>query len=142
MFKTLFRNIKNIFRWLPIIYKDRDWNPHFVYVILKKKFEFMKQYQEKYGHALNSQYTAQRINTVIKILDRIIEDDFHNEDFWKDVKHEWIPIENGKYFEMKTVSKYSKKEINEQMEKEDNLRKKYIKTFYSLMQKRLNTFWD
>lgn len=139
--KRIFQSIKNLFSWFTTIYQDRDWDSAYFHKIMRKKLQRMYSYQLNSGHALNSKYTAERINICIKLLDRIIEDEFQDKDFWKDVKHEWIELDE-EYCELKRVSKHSQEEISEQIKKEYSLRKKYIKTLYSILEKRVETFWD
>lgn len=139
--KYIFRSISNLLSWFPTIFKDRNWDHCYFHIIMKKKLERMRDYHINSGHAVNSKYTAERINTCIKLLDRIIKDNFSDEEFWKDVKHEWIELDE-EYSELKTVSKYSHEEISEQIKKENNLRRKYVKTLYSILGKRVETFWD
>jgi hypothetical protein len=56
--KQFFRNIHNLIRWFPIIWKDRDWDDHFIFEILtvntdlslkihKKKIKIFKIYIKK-----------------------------------------------------------------------------------------------
>lgn len=139
--KRFFRSIQNLISWSPIIFQDRDWDHFYFHVIMKKKLERMRDYNINSGHCENSHITAQKINTCIKLLDKLIKDDFQDEEFWKDVKHEWIELDE-EYSELKTVSKYSQEEISAQIKKENNLRRKYIKTLYSILEKRVETFWD
>lgn len=139
--KRFFQSIQNLISWFPIIFQDRDWDHFYFHVIMKKKLERMRDYNIKSGHCVNSHITAQKINTCVKLLDRIIKDEFTDEEFWKDVKHEWIELDE-EYVELNTMSKYSNEEISEQIKKENNLRRKYIKTLYSILEKRVETFWD
>lgn len=139
--KYIFRSISNLISWFPIIFKDRNWDHFYFHIIMKKKLERMRDYHINFGHCVNSHITAQKINTCIKLLDRIIKDDFSNEEFWKDVNHEWIELDE-EYVELKTVSKYSQEEISAQIKKENALRRKYVKTLYSILGKRVETFWD
>ena len=139
--KRFFRSIQNLISWFPTIFQDRDWDAHYFHIIMKKKLERMRDYHINSGHCENSHITAQKINTIIKILDRIIKDNFSDEEFWKDVKHVWWNIDE-EYCELKTVSKYSQEEISAQIKKENALRRKYVKTLYSILEKRVETFWD
>jgi hypothetical protein len=38
------RSIKNIIRWFPIIWKDRDWDESYIYTILQTKLKFQSKY--------------------------------------------------------------------------------------------------
>ena len=37
--KDIKQGFKNLWKWLPVIWKDRDWDTHFIYELLKKKLE-------------------------------------------------------------------------------------------------------
>jgi hypothetical protein len=69
-FKTFVSRIRNMIRWAPIIWKDRDWDYYYVYEILKKKIEFqLKHIQEEEIVVFDYQY--QRGQTILKLLDRV-----------------------------------------------------------------------
>ena len=37
--KTFIRGIKNLWKWLPVVWKDKDWDPSHIYKILQFKLE-------------------------------------------------------------------------------------------------------
>ena len=43
-FRRFFRKIKNVFRWLPTIWKDEDFDNHFIVEILIKKLEHTRDF--------------------------------------------------------------------------------------------------
>ena len=61
--------VKNLWKWFPIIWKDRDWDQHFIYETLRRKLEFQSKY------ILNKdRYTrAQRDAEVMLLCSRLIE---------------------------------------------------------------------
>lgn len=139
--KQFFRSLGNLIKYFPIIWRDRDWDHFYFYLLMKKKLEGMRDYQKYKGHAINSLYTAERINLAITLLDKIIEDDFKDDEFWKDVKYNWISLDD-EYSTLNRISKHTDEEILEQINKEHKLKRKYIKTFFSVLEKRIETFWD
>jgi hypothetical protein len=42
--KDFVRGIKNLFRWLPTIWKDRDWDSYYIYEIIRVKLEHQAKY--------------------------------------------------------------------------------------------------
>jgi hypothetical protein len=75
--KFFFNVIKNIIDWIPILYKDRNWDFYYIYVILKFKLEKTK-FSLDNGYSDNS-YQSSRLNIVIKLLDRIINNYYVDE---------------------------------------------------------------
>lgn len=60
--------VKNLWKWFPIIWKDRDWDTHFIYETLRRKLEFQAKYI-----ANKDRYTrAQRDAEVILLCSRLI----------------------------------------------------------------------
>jgi hypothetical protein len=69
--KEYIRKIKNLIRWAPIIWKDRDWDYYFIYEILKHKFTFTEQYIRKDGvHVFNNK-DADSILKAIEMIDKV-----------------------------------------------------------------------
>ncbi len=42
--KDFAKGVKNLWRWAPTIWKDRDWDQHYIYELLAKKIEFQAKY--------------------------------------------------------------------------------------------------
>lgn len=61
--------VKNLWKWFPIIWKDRDWDQHFIYETLRRKLEFQAKYIVE-----KDRYTrAQRDAEVMLLCSRLIE---------------------------------------------------------------------
>jgi hypothetical protein len=67
--KYFIYGIKNLWKWLPIIYRDRDWDQHFIYEVLKTKLEF----QAKYIHNNGVHNDAHRDAEKMLLCARLIE---------------------------------------------------------------------
>lgn len=106
---NLIKGVKNLIKWFPIIWKDRDYDYSYTFAILKAKLNNQADYLEKNNHFINSLRQAQIIKTCIRLIDKI------NEDFYKIEysdyhvsSHEWLDcIEedfvNKGYKEMKST---------------------------------------
>lgn len=69
--------IKNVFRWLPIIWKQHDFDYHYSIEV----FKFQLQKQAEFLESNNSFTTcakdrAKRIRTVIKLMDKVYNDEY------------------------------------------------------------------
>ena len=65
--------IRNLFTWLPIIWKDRDWDKYFIMETLLFKLKRHRQYMIDYGHVVNDKQIAS-ITECIDLLEKV-----HNE---------------------------------------------------------------
>ena len=69
--KNKIRQIRKLIRWIPIIWRDRDWDYYFVYEILKQKLIDTEQYIRKDGvHIFNNQ-DADSILKAIELIDKV-----------------------------------------------------------------------
>jgi len=140
--KNIFYSIKNLIKWFKIIWNDRDWDHNYLYYILKFKLERMRDYNKKYGHCVNSNITAQRINKCVKILDKLIEDDFSTPGYVYDIKIEWIETEDPELYEAKFHTSIPEDVRHNEYQLRRDRRIKHIKTLFSILEKRVETFWD
>ena len=76
-FKTMYR-IKNkirqfrkLIRWIPIIWRDRDWDYYFVYEILKQKLVDTEKYIRKDGLHVFNEHDADSIKTAIEMIEKV-----------------------------------------------------------------------
>ena len=81
-FKRKYRQIKNVFRWLPIIWKQYDFD--YRYSIEVFKFQLQKQaefLESDRTLTLCAKDKAKRIRTILKLMDKVYEEDYAMEYF-------------------------------------------------------------
>lgn len=79
-FYQLKQGIVNVIKWFPVIYKDRDWSYHYIFVILHKKLEHMeKMFRSDDVFTACANQTADEIKEAKDVLKRLIEDDYLSE---------------------------------------------------------------
>jgi hypothetical protein len=76
LYYTTKYGIENILIWFKVIWKDRDWDSYYFFVIMKKKIERMKNLQENYGHSVESENIAKNMDKAIKLIDKLVKDDY------------------------------------------------------------------
>lgn len=78
--KDKIRNIKygirNIIVWFPVIWHDRQWDHYYFHLLLKKKLELMRDFTLEYGCHLGSEKEAEKMDICVKLLNRIIKDEY------------------------------------------------------------------
>lgn len=82
--KRKLESIKNLIRWFPIIWKDKDWDTHFIWEILKFKLTNQADYISKNDRHTQAQYDASRMRLCVKLIEK--------------VQHEYYNVEYQDYF--------------------------------------------
>ena len=74
--KQFFKGINNLIRWFPIIWKDRDWDDHFIFEILKFKLKNQAEYIGKRGNHLSAKRDAEIMMLCVRLIGRL-QDDYY-----------------------------------------------------------------
>ena len=69
--RTWYKRIKNIIRWVPILWKDKDWDYWHTFEILKTKLKFQSEYFYKYGYHVSSERESQKMKLCARLIDKI-----------------------------------------------------------------------
>lgn len=74
---NFFLSIKNIIRWIPTLYKDREWDYSFMLEIEQKKLKNMIKWYEQhdYGNSTSGPITVKQMKLAVSLLDIILEKD-------------------------------------------------------------------
>lgn len=90
----LINPIKNLIRWFPIIWKDKDWDDHYIWEILKTKLKHQAEYIGRRDHHTRAQYDAQRMMLCVRLIEKIQDEYYEIEymDYTID-NFDWIEVE-------------------------------------------------
>jgi hypothetical protein len=69
--KQFFRRIRNLYRWFPIIWKDQDWDDHYIWEILKFKLTNQADYIGRYDRHTCAKRDAERMMLCVKLIDKV-----------------------------------------------------------------------
>jgi len=69
--KTVWTGIKNLWRWFPIIWKDRDWDYYYIFQVLKFKLE--KQAKHLGGR------DAELMMTCVRLINKLQNEEYYEE---------------------------------------------------------------
>jgi hypothetical protein len=92
--KYILTGVKNLWRWFPLIWNDRDWDDYYIWVLLEKKLTNQANYIGGRGIHLNAHRDAERMRTCVKLMERIRGEyysgeyvDYHKSEFhWDDIE--------------------------------------------------------
>ena len=73
-------SIKKLWYWVPIIWKDRDWDSHYIYEILKHKLKSQSQYIGRRDLHTRAQQDARRMMLCVKLI-QICQDETYSMEY-------------------------------------------------------------
>ena len=77
--KNLFYQIKTVFDYLPVIWKDRDWDYGYLLILIQYKLKRMAKFHRKKGIHTDADEIAQQIDECSELCDRLTEFDYFQE---------------------------------------------------------------
>ena len=110
-FNKFFRNVRNVIRWIPTLYKDREWDYSFMLEIEQKKLKNMIKWYEQndYGNSISGPITVKQMKLAVRLLDIILE----KEKFWSiDYPEDYAFVVDHKYNPLPETSFVIDKYIN------------------------------
>ena len=84
--KYFIQGVKNIIYWFPIIWKDRNWDGHYIFEILQHKLKAQANYIGRRDFHTRAQLDAKRMRLCVKLIKKVQEEDYTMEymDYAKD----------------------------------------------------------
>jgi hypothetical protein len=98
----LIDGIKNIIRWMPTIYHDRDWDQWHIYNVLQKKIEFQRKELINANRHTDINRDNRDMTIVLNLIERVNED-FYGVEYldYSESKFRFEPIEgDDEYYTM------------------------------------------
>ena len=164
-FRDFYRRTRNVLRWLPTIWKDRDYDDSYITEILIKKLEFTRDfYLSDKAYSAEADNVAEEIQEAINRLHQTKDSwEFYEDPAMEQLQQKWgltafsfEPYEHDEKgnvltYEMKSkTEKVNTKEEEEQYSKEfrgtvKEAREQYMKDkikAYKFIAKNIDKWWD
>jgi hypothetical protein len=77
--KDLYRGIKNLIQWFPVIWKDRDWDSYYIFQILEHKLKLQAKGIAKRDIHVNAQRDAEVMMTCVRLMEKIRDGYYESE---------------------------------------------------------------
>jgi len=98
------RRFVNLLRWLPIIWKDEQWDHYYIYEVLKHKLIIMSTTIRKHGNHTTAKYDADRMMLAVKLIEKIQNEDYLVEIINEDnLTREMMIAAERKHFKAKRI---------------------------------------
>lgn len=165
-FLSFIDGVVNIVRWMPTLYKDKDWDDSHIFEILKKKLYFQREYLVNANRHTSIPDTNRYITICLNLIESIQEEYYACEyqDF-ETTKNYFVECEDKpKYYEWKMdilseryqeyFDKYksSYRKIKQQNPDTDNHliafrmaqynQEKCQRLLFKILNEKINSFWD
>jgi hypothetical protein len=158
-FDIFFSNVKRIIDYVPLLWRDRDWDHSFLMDMLEFKLTRIEK-ALKAGHCRHDPHKMRDLRSMISLLKRIKASEYHDTVF-KDHDKKWGKLklnfgvkeklgDTYVYKSCVTRSKVKTKE-DEQLEakesrrlysKVNKLEQEDLDLFFRLLRKRIESLWD
>lgn len=133
MHKEFARGIKNLWKWFPTIWNQRDWDGHFIYELIRVKLEFQAEYVGNRDIHTDAKRDAERMRLVARLI-KLQQDDFYDMEYmdYHDTKYDFVPTDKTeKWFTM---------EDNVIWEKYDEYFEKYPRQYKRVVSGEVNRY--
>lgn len=135
---------RNIWRFRKELARTYPWDYSGLLLLMRRQLSMMEECQRVYGNHLNAHKVAKDLRIVVKLLDRLIEDDYtvqtNGEYGWKECEREgWTQMVVLKEREPKYI--FPKGSSKQLYKHEDNIRKQDIDMLFTYM-KQYRHWWD
>ena len=89
------QGIKNLWYWFPVIWKDRNWDDHYIFEVLKHKLKAQAKYIGDRDRHTRAKLDAKRIRLCVKLIEKIQDESYQMEymNYHKD-KHWFEPCKD------------------------------------------------
>lgn len=89
--KRLVKKLYNLYRWLPIIWKDEDWDDHYIFEILKFKLTNQAKYIGDRDFHTRAKRDAEIMMTCVKLMEKVQSEYYNLESMnYVDEDYNWI----------------------------------------------------
>ncbi len=100
--KDFANGVKNLWKWFLVIWKDRDWDDHYIFEVLKFKINKQADYIGGRNIHVNAKRDAEVMRLVSKLI-KLNQDEFYAMEYmdYHETKYDFIPTdETEKWFTM------------------------------------------
>jgi hypothetical protein len=91
--KYIKQGVKNLIYWFPIIWKDRNWDSHYIFEIMRHKLSAQADYIGGRDLHTRAQLDAKRMRLCVKLM-KLVQDEFYSSEYsdYHKTKHWFEPI--------------------------------------------------
>ena len=87
--KDIYNGVKNLIKWFPIIWRDRDWDSYYIFRILEHKLKSQAKYIGDRDIHVSAKRDAEIMLTCVRLMERVRDEyyqseyqDYHQTKYW------------------------------------------------------------
>ena len=149
----LVESTRNVFHWLPVIWKDNDWDYCYLEEILLFKLKNMEKFfKSDKTHVADAKEIAEEIPEVVALLERIREENYiplvdPDFDNWINQSCTFLSTknENGTFHKEFITPEWTEEERKHRQEiynKAENMNQADLAKAFGLIAKNIRKWWD
>ena len=128
--------VKNLIAWFPIIWKDRNWDQHYIYDVLKFKLKRQSKYINGRDFHTNAKRDSEIMNLVVRLIELEQEETYAME-YMSYHKTKYYFVETDKEYDGEKTYEWKSDELSENF---DELFKKYPRQYKKAVSGELSRF--
>jgi hypothetical protein len=89
------RGIKNLWRWFPVIWKDRDWDGYYIFEILKTKLKNQAEYIGSRDLHTRSKRDSEIMLLCVRLMGKV-QEEFYSSEYmdYHESRYNWLDSED------------------------------------------------
>ena len=128
------RGIRNLIRWFPVVWKDRNWDHSYIYDVLRFKLN-NTEHCIRNGSHISAGKDADRIKICVNLLDRL-----RNDVYFDMIYGDWDG--GGSLSDINNRTKEEREDFNRRYKHEDYMIKQDIDMLFDIMKKNIQKWWE
>jgi hypothetical protein len=131
--KNFIEGVKNLWKWFPVIWKDRDWDTNFIYELIRVKLNNQADYIGFHNRHTSAKRDAELMRLTSRLI-KLCQDDYYDMEFmdYHESKFNWLDVEDKP-----DLKRLEIEEINENF---DEYFKKYPRQYKRVMSGEVSRF--
>lgn len=77
--RDFIKGIKNLWKWFPVVWKDRDWDDHYIWEMLIFKIKNQAKYIGDRDFHTRAKRDAEIMMTCVRLMEKVKNEDYHME---------------------------------------------------------------
>jgi hypothetical protein len=131
--KNFIEGVKNLWKWFPVIWKDRDWDTNFIYELIRVKLNNQADYIGFHNRHTSAKRDAELMRLTSRLI-KLCQDDYYDMEYmdYHESKFNWLDVEDKP-----DLKRLEIEEINENF---DEYFKKYPRQYKRVMSGEVSRF--
>lgn len=103
-------SINKLIRWFPIIWKDRDWDDHYIWELMKNKLRWQAKYIGDRDWHTRAALDAKRMRWCANLIDKV-QDEFYTGEYldYHESRFNWLDIPDKPDYKQLEIEKVSER---------------------------------